>query len=75
MTARDCKALTSLKRKREERTAELWGKESHGQFSRLSESIASGANWTCTQKEQLNEETEGLLVAAQIQPLRTSAVM
>ena len=56
------------------RAEEVRGKELHGQFFRQTDEVASNNTWVWLQQGHLKKETEGLLMAAQSQSLRTNAV-
>ena len=62
------------KRKKTERWTELREKALHGQHFRQTDSISSKETWTWLQKGFLKKETEGLILAAQDQALRTNAI-
>ena len=62
------------RRKHEERDKELKDKELHGQFFRPAQDVACSTNWQWLEKAHLKKETEGLIMAAQTQSLRTNAL-
>lgn len=61
-------------RKKEERYAEWKTKALHGQYINDIEEISSKESWTWLVKGQLKKETEGLIMAAQTQSLRTNVI-
>ena len=74
----ECDGLESTtefkKRMTDERAGEVRRKELHGKFFRQTGRVASNKSWTWPQQGYLKKETEGLLMAAQTQSLRTDAV-
>ena len=44
----------------------------HGQFPRQTEPVRGGKSWSWLERGELKKETEGLLMAAQDQALRTN---
>ena len=62
------------KRKREERMKEVRVKQPHGQFLREMDRIASDKSWEWLEKGHLKRHTEGLIMAAQSQSVRTNAI-
>lgn len=62
------------KRKTEERMREAKEKQLHGQFLRDMEGVASEKSWEWLEKCHLKKSTEGLIMAAQSQSLRTNAI-
>ena len=56
------------------RTEEVRSKKLHGQFMMEMDEIASENSWSWLRTGYLKKETEGLLVAAQNQALRTNAI-
>ena len=75
---KECEGLESTierkKRKMEERTEEVRGKGLHGQFFRQTDDVASDKTWLWLLQGHMKKETEGLLMAAENQSLRTNAV-
>lgn len=61
-------------RRKEERYSEWKGGALHGQHLSMIEEISSNETWTWLVKGQLKKETEGLIMAAQTQSLRTNAI-
>ena len=59
------------KRRREERRSELEEKALHGQFFRQTREINDPESWGWLRDGELKKETEGLIMAAQTQSLRT----
>ena len=60
---------------REEQRRQKWtGKVLHGQFPRQMEPIADPSSWSWMVEQDLKKETEGLLIAAQDQALRTNYI-
>ena len=57
-----------------ERKAEWKEKALHGQHLRQTENIASKDSWICLTNGNLKKETDGLLIAAQDQALRTNII-
>ena len=62
------------KRRKEERGTNIWGKELHGQHFRQMKDVGAKESWTWLQKGELKKETEGMIMAAQSQSLRTNAI-
>ena len=62
------------KRKREERKTEWRETPLHGQHLRQTESISSEGSWLWLKIGKMKKETEGLLIAAQDQALRTNVI-
>ena len=62
------------KQRREERRAELEGKALHGQFFRQTREIYDPESWGWLRDGELKKETEGLMMAAQTQSLRTNTI-
>ena len=62
------------RRKVRERTEEVRCKKLHGQFLMEMDESASENSWSWLRTGYLKKETEGLLVAAHIQALRTNAI-
>ena len=60
------------KRMRKERKANWMAKPLHGQFPRQTEPVRGGKSWSWLERGELKKETEGLLMAAQDQALRTN---
>ena len=61
--------------RREEQRRQKWtGKVLHGQFPRQIEPIADPSIWSWMVEQDLKKETEGLLIAAQDQALRTNYI-
>ena len=58
----------------EERMHEVKEKQLHGQFLRDMEGEASEKSWEWLEKCHLKKSNEGLIMAAQSQPLRTNAI-
>ena len=61
------------KERKRKRTEDWSGKQLHGQFKRETGDL-SGVSWNWIRTGELKKETEGLIVAAQDQALRTNAV-
>ena len=61
-------------RRKRERSVEIREKVLHGQYFRQTKDIASKETWTWLQRGALKKETEGLILAAQDQALRTNAI-
>ena len=60
---------------REEQRRQRWtGKVLHGQFHRQVQPIADPSTWSWMVEQDLKKETEGLLIAAQDQALRTNYI-
>ena len=68
-TEKDFKA-----RKREDRKSELETKALHGQPFRQTREFSDAESWRWLRDGELKKETEGLIMAAQIQSLRTNVV-
>ena len=62
------------KRRREERRSELEEKALHGQFFRQTREIYDPESWGWLRDGELKKETEGLIMAAQTQSLRTNTI-
>ena len=62
------------KRRREERETSVWEKELHGQHFRQTKEVGAKESWTWLQRGELKKETEGMIMAAQSQSLRTNAI-
>ena len=62
------------KRRKEERRTELKEKALHGQFFRQTQECRDEETWRWLKAGELEKETEGLLMAAQTQSLRTNAI-
>ncbi len=59
----------------EQKRQERWtGKVMHGQYYRQMTSVADPSSWNWLTEQDLKKETEGLLIAAQDQALRTNYV-
>ena len=69
VTAKDFK-----KRRREERRSELEEKALHGQIFRQTREIHDPESWGWLRDGELKKETEGLIMAAQTQLLRTNTI-
>ena len=69
----ECDGLESTtefkKRMADESAEEVRRKELHGQFFRQTDEVASNKSWTWFQQGYLKKETDGLLMAAQINPV------
>ena len=63
------------KRRREERRSELEEKALHGQFFRQTREIYDPESWGWLRDGELKKETEGIMMAAQTQSLRTNTVL
>ena len=61
------------KDRKEERQRDWEEKPLHGRFLRCIVGLASGKTWNWLRKGDLKKETEGLIIAAQDQSLRTNA--
>ena len=71
----DCEYSNEInRRKLRERIKEVRSKKLHGQFLMEMDEIASENSWSWLKTGYLKKETEGLLVAAQSQTLRTNAI-
>ena len=62
------------KRRKEEREASVWEKELHGQHFRQMKEVGAKESWTWLQRGELKKETEGMIMAAQSQSLKTNAI-
>ena len=62
------------KRRTEERRSELDEKALRGQFFRQTKEIYDPESWGWLQDGELKKETEGLIMAAQTQSLRTNTI-
>ena len=62
------------KRRKEERETSVWEKELHGQHFRQTKEVGAKESWTWLQRGELKKETEGMIMAAQSQSLRTNAI-
>ena len=62
------------KRRKEERETSAWEKELHGQHFRQMKEVGAKESWTWLQRGELKKETEGMIMAAQSQSLRTNAI-
>ena len=64
-----------LKEKKELKRAEGWrNRPLNGHFLRQTEEIRDDAAWDWLRKGNLKKATEGMITAAQVQPLRTNAI-
>ena len=61
------------KERKRKRTEDWSGKQLHGQFKRETGDL-SGVSWNWIRTGELKKETEGLIVAAQDQALRTNTI-
>ena len=66
--------MTFKNRKKQERMHELRQKPLHGQHMRQTEEICSERTWNWLKQGILKKETEGLILAAQDQALRTNVI-
>ena len=72
---KEIESVTSYKaRRKQERTTELKEKPLHGQHFKETEGTGNKESWTWLEKGQLKKETEGLIMAAQTQSLRTNLI-
>ena len=63
------------KQQHEEKRKEKWtGKVLHGQYPRQMTNVADNSSWNWLTEQDLKKETEGLLIAAQDQALRTNYI-
>ena len=60
-------------RKRRKRQEDWKTKTLHGRILRQTEDVRDGASWDWLMRGDLKKETEGLIIAAQDQALRTNA--
>ena len=65
---------TYKKEKAERRKRDWYAKTMHGQFMRQTSQLASKESWQWLERGELKKETEGMLMAAQDQALRTRYV-
>ena len=62
-------------RQHEEKRTERWtSKVMHGQYPRQMKTVADASSWDWLAEQDLKKETEGLLIAAQDQALRTNYI-
>ena len=62
------------KKRKEERETSAWEKELHGQHFRQTKEVGAKESWTWLQRGELKKETEGMIMPAQSQSLRTNAI-
>ena len=62
------------KQRKEARISDLEGKALHGQYFRQTKDFSANESWRWLRAGELKKETEGLIMAAQTQSLRTNAL-
>ena len=66
-------AASVLKKAKEEKRMQNWEEKAlHGQYLRQTKEVRSEQSWVWLQNEDLKSDTEGLIVAAQNQSIRTN---
>ena len=63
-----------MKGSKKEKRLEDWEKALHGQYLRQTKEVRSDQCWAWLQNRDLKRETESLIVAAQIESIRTNLV-